>query len=262
MLEQSPDWAASTAQLQKLLVTTNGTIEDRGTGMLQVDFANKFVGGGVLEDGCVQEEIRFVIAPELIVSRLMTEELDPNESLLVTGCERFSNYGGYGWLTRWLSDHRDGNVRDGWGRLATEILAIDARVCRSLPSQLLDHALLRELNKAYCGFRCESDVRCPIATGNWGCGAFGGDLRLKALLQLMAAAEAKRPICYFTFGDDALCREVFQLWQSASSASCTIGKLWTYILESAEHLRSKKDGSSSYIYRYIIDRCKSCLDND
>ena len=40
---------------------------------LQVDFANKFVGGGVLGDGCVQEEIRFLINPELIVTRLFTE---------------------------------------------------------------------------------------------------------------------------------------------------------------------------------------------
>lgn len=262
MLESSPDWANSTAQLQKLLVTANGTIEDNGTGMLQVDFANKFVGGGVLEDGCVQEEIRFVIAPELIVSRLITEELDPNESLLITGCERFSNYSGYGRSTHWLSDHRDSNTRDSWGRLGTEIVAIDAKVCRNLSSQLLDHALLRELNKAYCGFCCESDARCPVATGNWGCGAFGGDLRLKALLQLMAAAEANRPICYFTFGDDTLCREMFQVWESASSARCTISKLWTYILEAAEQLHTKKGGDSSYIYHYIIDRCRLSLDND
>ena len=38
-------------------------------GMLEVDFANAYVGGGVLAHGCVQEEIRFLICPELIVSR-------------------------------------------------------------------------------------------------------------------------------------------------------------------------------------------------
>ena len=35
--------------------------------MLQVDFANKFIGGGVLGHGAVQEEIRFLICPELLV---------------------------------------------------------------------------------------------------------------------------------------------------------------------------------------------------
>ena len=221
--------------------------------MLQVDFANKFVGGGVLDEGCVQEEIRFLICPELIISRLITEELDANESLHVTGCERFSNYTGYGSSTRWLSDHCDNNKHDSWGRLITQIVAIDARVFRNLSSQLLDHSLQRELNKAYCGFRCENDTRCAVATGNWGCGAFRGDPRLKALLQLMAAAESKRPVCYFTFGDHDLCREIFQVWESASSGNCTVGKLWTYILEAAEYLHTSSD-----IYRHIIAKCASC----
>ena len=33
----------------------------------------------------MQEEIRFLICPELILSRLFVERLDPNEALLVTG---------------------------------------------------------------------------------------------------------------------------------------------------------------------------------
>lgn len=51
----------------------------------QVDFANKFVGGGVTSSGLVQEEIRFLINPELIVSRLFTEVLDDNDCLIITG---------------------------------------------------------------------------------------------------------------------------------------------------------------------------------
>ena len=52
---------------------------------MQVDFANKYLGGGVLGHGCVQEEIRFVICPEMIVTRLFTEALDEMESLVMTG---------------------------------------------------------------------------------------------------------------------------------------------------------------------------------
>lgn len=51
----------------------------------QVDFANRFVGGGVTGAGLVQEEIRFLINPELIASRLITEVLDHNECLIITG---------------------------------------------------------------------------------------------------------------------------------------------------------------------------------
>ena len=48
--------------------------------MLQVDFANAYVGGGVLGHGCVQEEIRFLICPELISSMLFTERLGDSEA--------------------------------------------------------------------------------------------------------------------------------------------------------------------------------------
>ena len=50
-----------------------------------MDFANKFLGGGVLGHGCVQEEIRFLICPEMMVTRLFTEVLDKNECLIMRG---------------------------------------------------------------------------------------------------------------------------------------------------------------------------------
>lgn len=43
------------------------------------------IGGGVLRYGCVQEEIRFVICPELIVSRLFVEQLGNGEAVIITG---------------------------------------------------------------------------------------------------------------------------------------------------------------------------------
>lgn len=41
-------------------------IEDTDNMYAKVDFANKYLGGGVLTRGCVQEEITFTICPELI----------------------------------------------------------------------------------------------------------------------------------------------------------------------------------------------------
>lgn len=52
---------------------------------MQVDFASSWVGGGVLSSGLVQEEILFLMSPELIVSRLFTERLANNECLIITG---------------------------------------------------------------------------------------------------------------------------------------------------------------------------------
>ena len=76
-----------------------------------MDFANKFLGGGVLREGCVQEEIRFVINPELIAGRIFTECLQPNESLVITGAERFSDYTGYGDTFKFKSNHLDTTPR-------------------------------------------------------------------------------------------------------------------------------------------------------
>lgn len=76
----------------KIHINSAGTIEDDGLGFLQVDFANKNVGGGVLGFGCVQEEIRFVICPELLVSRLFVERLGDQEAVIVTGMKTLILY--------------------------------------------------------------------------------------------------------------------------------------------------------------------------
>ena len=60
--------------------------------LVQVDFANRFVGGGVTSQGLVQEEIRFLINPELIASRLFTEALESNECLIITGKKHTSDH--------------------------------------------------------------------------------------------------------------------------------------------------------------------------
>jgi len=96
--------------------------------MLHVDFANKYVGGGMLGSGCVQEEILFMLCPELIVSRLLTEVLDDHETLVVNGHQRFSDHVGYASSFRWVGDHVDSTECDAWGRHLTQLVAMDAQV--------------------------------------------------------------------------------------------------------------------------------------
>ena len=50
--------------------------------LVQVDFANEYVGGGVLGRGAVQEELFFLQHPELIASRIFTERLLDKECLV------------------------------------------------------------------------------------------------------------------------------------------------------------------------------------
>jgi poly(ADP-ribose) glycohydrolase len=78
-----PHWSKSVKLLRNLRIDSKGTIEDvQNMGMLEVDFANAYIGGGVLGHGCVQEEIRFLICPELIISRFVIIKLLPKHDLL------------------------------------------------------------------------------------------------------------------------------------------------------------------------------------
>ncbi|XP_034538265.1 poly(ADP-ribose) glycohydrolase [Notolabrus celidotus] len=232
MLSNFPNWESSQTQLTRLHITREGTIEDDGYGMLQVDFANRFVGGGVTGHGLVQEEIRFIINPELIISRLFTEALEPNECLIITGTERYSKYSGYAESYKWKESYKDETPRDDWQRRCTEIVAIDALKYRNFLEQFFPEKMSRELNKAYCGFFRNNANRkhlSAVATGNWGCGAFGGDTRLKALIQLMAAAEAGRDVAYFTFGDAELMRDVHEMHTFLTERQVTVGRLYTLL---------------------------------
>ncbi|KAM9424270.1 poly(ADP-ribose) glycohydrolase [Pholidichthys leucotaenia] len=243
-LDKPLNWKSSQTLLTKLHITCEGTIEDDGYGMLQVDFANKFVGGGVTSSGLVQEEIRFLINPELIVSRLFTEALDHNECLIITGTQQYSKYTGYAHTFQCTGGHQDTTPSDDWQRRCTEIVAIDALQFRSFLEQFRPDKINRELNKAYCGFaRPEEDSQnlSAVATGNWGCGVFGGDTRLKALLQMLAAAEAGRDVAYFTFGDSQLMTDVHNMHSFLTQRNISVGEVY------------------SLLEQYYSSVCRSCL---
>ncbi|KAM6997259.1 poly(ADP-ribose) glycohydrolase [Tautogolabrus adspersus] len=261
-LPNPPNWESSQTQLTRLHITCKGTIEDDGYGMLQVDFANRFVGGGVTGHGLVQEEIRFLINPELIISRLFTEALEANECLIITGTEQYSKYSGYAESYEWKESCKDETPRDDWQRICTEIVAIDALKFRHFLEQFLPEKMTRELNKAYCGFfRKNTNTKhlSAVATGNWGCGAFGGDTRLKALIQLMAAAEAGRDVAYFTFGDAQLMRDVHKIHTFLTERLVTVGRLYTLLNQYSsvvcKNCRTPRPDVS--LYSYIHDKISS-----
>ncbi len=152
-LTNFPRWDASKVTLSDLVATPEGSIEDHGRGMLQVDFANSLVGGGVIGNGSVQEEIRFSISPELIAARLFAERLADNECLVVTGFERFSDYSGYSDSFKYVGSRKDDTPVDQLsGHKVVKMVAMDAMRFRDRESQYEKENILRELNKAYVGF--------------------------------------------------------------------------------------------------------------
>ncbi|XP_039438286.1 poly(ADP-ribose) glycohydrolase-like [Culex pipiens pallens] len=238
--KQFPEWARCEATVVREVVpvhiSSEGTIEDQGRGLLQVDFANKYLGGGVLGHGCVQEEIRFVINPELLVSKLFTEALKPQEALLMLGTEQFSEYSGYASSFQFAGNFEDETPRDVSGRRECYIVAIDALQFVQSSHQYREELMLRELNKAWVGFGHPLKTPAPgVATGNWGCGAFGGDARLKALLQLMVCCVLNRPLVYYTFGDRELRDQVYGMYTFLVDNKVKISEIWRSLKDFRKH---------------------------
>ena len=88
-----------------------------------------------------------------------------------------------------------------------------------------------------------------MATGNWGCGAFGGDPQLKSLLQLMAASENDRDVLYFTFGDEELRDEIYSMYQLLTNANITVGKLYQILVSYVTDVIDQK--SKQTLFEYI-----------
>ncbi|CAK9831939.1 Poly(ADP-ribose) glycohydrolase [Anthophora retusa] len=250
-----PKWDEQVQKLLPLHITSKGTIETEGIGLLQVDFANKYVGGGVLGLGCVQEEIRFVICPELMVTMLVTEELDDTEALIVCGVERYSKYKGYSNTFKWMGDYVDETPRDSSGRRLTSIVAIDALYFTHTQSQFSTNNIIRELNKAYVGFVGSEGSKSnlpAVATGNWGCGAFRGNPKLKVLLQLMAAAITGRSMVYFTFGDTNLRDDVAEMYTHFVKHEMSIAHIFSLLVQYQEYSPS---GELDF-YRFLYNQSK------
>ncbi|KAL5107893.1 Poly ADP-ribose glycohydrolase [Taenia crassiceps] len=205
-LNQPPDFVSSDAKFKSIAFGVSSTclIEDADPGTVQVNFANRFLGGGVLHGGCVQEEILCCIRPEILAGLLFIEAMDNHEAIVIEGAERFSSYTGYGPTFKWSGDFNEAvdgkNMRNEDGRWMGAIIAIDALPFTRGTSQFEGRYIRRELNKAYCGFtnllaphRALPDV---VVSGHWGCGAFNGDRELKCLIQMTACAQAGKSLAY------------------------------------------------------------------
>lgn len=268
-LELDGSWLGCGAPVCAVTASGAGTIEDAGPAALQVDFANATIGGGVLRHGCVQEEIRFLICPELIVSRVLAETLADNEALAIRGFERFSKYTGYASSFACAGRYEDGARPDGSPRppsepLLTSLVAIDAtpygRDMGVRMSQYRHRYMEREMNKAFVGFgpfEAVSAEHAPatleVCTGNWGCGAFGGCLQLKAVLQILAASRARRPaVRYLTFGDQQLARGINALAARVTAAQLRTGQLVHLLLRfQPDRWPADRPGACANLFGYL-----------
>ena len=129
---------------------------------------------------------------------------------------------------------------DAIGRKLVTVVAIDAfQFRRRVPKQHQYQVpyLLRELHKAYIGFRPtlnspQKDGRpTAVATGNWGCGIFGGNKTLKFIIQWMAASCAGRDLLYLTFYDEKLASDLNKVKNMFLKKHYTVKDVWQLLCE-------------------------------
>ena len=60
-----------------------------------------------MNEGIVQEEIRFTICPEMLISILLCEVMKVYECIFLIGCEQYATYTGYATTFRAKSSFHD-----------------------------------------------------------------------------------------------------------------------------------------------------------
>lgn len=161
-----------------------------GDGYLQADFANEYLGGGVLCGGGSQEESLFLECTELLICMYLVEKMLPFEAVEMAGARKYveHNMMGSRYRSRGEQFCRPVEVSDR----ATTVTAFDA-ICFnaygkvSKGSQYQPPHVLRELRKCSAALclpqHADASIRRSFVTGNWGSGAFRGDLELKCVIQ-------------------------------------------------------------------------------
>ncbi|EPY34122.1 poly(ADP-ribose) glycohydrolase [Angomonas deanei] len=268
---QFPDFRNSRTPLGPFELLKSGFIEN-DVESLQVDFANKVIGGGVLGAGCVQEEVRFVISPQLLLSRLVCEVLLDNEAVLLSGAAQYSDYIGYASSFRFQDRRHPGTILSGVptttdlprgnGKIQDIcVVAVDAiNFSGNVEDQYLASYILREVRKAFVGFHgpsaekatCKLGNSGPIATGNWGCGAFGGDVELKVLIQWIAASEAKRPVRYYVFDRKDLLDSFPPVLAKLTNEKWSVGDLFLCLVLYFSNVSAGLNSATQTVSQYIL----------
>ena len=236
------NWLFSSKSLKNVDLKDKNFIETYIQNTIQLDFANKYLGGGVLNTGCVQEEIRFCINPELLPSMMLFDCLNDNEAAILIGTEQYSTYKGYAGTFKYDKDFQDPADIDKMQKDIV-ILAIDAHKYQDISKQFTTDEILREINKAYIGFvgdgkYPEDKNKRAVATGKWGCGVFKGDPELKFMIQWLACSESDREMYFYRMEDQKLVNAELVI---ESFIGKPMGVVMQGLLRTCEEIRYRKD---------------------
>jgi poly(ADP-ribose) glycohydrolase len=163
--------------------------------------ANKYIGFG--RTG-TQEEMHAGSTPEACTAVLVTPPLCDGDVLVVRGVQAMIEMDGYGRDAKLKPISETGVQRD-WSKRT--MLFMDALELDSFDTQggylipdVLPGNVNRELMKSNTAFDAGLSINgfryAEVITGLWGCGAFGGNAEIKAIIQWCAASIAGVPLVF------------------------------------------------------------------
>jgi len=185
------------------------------------------------------------------------------------GTERFSEYEGYGKTFTFKGNFDDNTLINRIGRMGTDILAIDASLCFpptdiKYYEQYTSDRIQRELDKLYVGTKkniySELENDAFVATGNWGCGAFHGNMELKALLQVIAISVSGKNIYYCAFNEMDFAVQLGSLIKALKKKHINTDTLYNFIESYNSDIISKvtlESPPNITLFNYILEKLNS-----
>ncbi|CAK9060457.1 unnamed protein product [Durusdinium trenchii] len=161
-----------------------------GEAHLQADFANAYLGGGVLSGGGTQEECMFVEFPELLALIYLVEKMAPHEAVEIYGARRYVEHTMSTRRADWPDQYcRPVEIGDPIYAVALDAVSFGRR---GPHKQYWKEYILQDLRKCSAALldpRESTDLkRRKFVTGLWGCGAFRGDPELKFIIQWISCS--------------------------------------------------------------------------
>eukprot|EP01105_Mastigella_eilhardi_P007299 TRINITY_DN18799_c0_g1_i1.p1 TRINITY_DN18799_c0_g1~~TRINITY_DN18799_c0_g1_i1.p1 ORF type:complete len:463 (-),score=80.24 TRINITY_DN18799_c0_g1_i1:22-1389(-) len=222
------DWAAQTnTYIGEVIIHPNAMEQPDASSF--VDFANQDLHIGTIIPSATQEEVLFSVRPELFLGLLISQRMLPKEAIIIAGAPQLIGYRGYADSFRYkkVMDDR----MDLHNFPPQTVVAIDA----AMEGQFTMDVILRDLDKAYVGFTGLPPCDKTISTGDWGCGAFGGDYQLKWLQQVMAAAVAGKILFYSVFHKQQEWTELGKLKRIIDENHLSVAVLYGILAEYGNH---------------------------
>lgn len=149
----------------------------------RMDFANATLHVGALWPTATQEEILFSAYPECLVGVLFCETMASTDAIIISNVKRYIVSTGFAerYRVEGLVPQDSSSPRDE----KACIVAVDASIPETLAEQLQPSLINRDVSKAAIAWT--ASAKDTIVTGNWGSGAFGGNIYAKFLHQYLAA---------------------------------------------------------------------------